>query len=104
MIASSSAIPDRRLGPPALSVPLYRLDDLGIRIQIKPVRETRKLALTFPLPSVDALYDKKPSPSGATLSATKGKATCSPCSRAGAGSTSSPPAAASAAPTSRTLA
>ncbi|MGS3176530.1 insulinase family protein [Aeromonas sanarellii] len=55
-----SAIPDRRLGPPALSVPLYRLDDLGIRIQIKPVKETRKLALTFPLPSVDALYDKKP--------------------------------------------
>lgn len=55
-----SAIPDRRLDPPALSVPLYRLDDLGIRIQIKPVKETRKLALTFPLPSVDALYDKKP--------------------------------------------
>ncbi|MGU5661610.1 insulinase family protein [Aeromonas sanarellii] len=55
-----SAIPDRRLGPRVLSVPLYRLDDLGIRIQIKPVKETRKLALTFPLPSVDALYDKKP--------------------------------------------
>ncbi len=51
---------DRRLGPPALSAPLYRLDDLGIRIQIAPVKETRKLALTFPLPSVDALYDKKP--------------------------------------------
>ncbi|MGE6209224.1 insulinase family protein, partial [Aeromonas media] len=33
---------------------------LGIRIQIAPVKETRKLALTFPLPSVDALYDKKP--------------------------------------------
>lgn len=55
-----STIPDRHLGPPALSAPLYRLDDLGIRIQINPVKETRKLALTFPLPSVDALYDKKP--------------------------------------------
>ena len=55
-----STIPDRRLGPPALSAPVYRLDGLGIRIQIAPGKETRKLALTFPLPSVDALYDKKP--------------------------------------------
>jgi insulysin len=55
-----SAIPDRNLGAPTLSVPLYRLDDLGIRIQIKPVKETRKLGLTFPLPSVDEYYDKKP--------------------------------------------
>ena len=47
------AIPDRRLGPPVLSHPLYRLDDLGIRIQLTPVKETRKLALTFPLPCVD---------------------------------------------------
>ncbi|WP_349922076.1 insulinase family protein [Aeromonas veronii] len=53
-------IQDRNLGEPTLSVPLYRLEDLGIRIQIKPVKETRKLALTFPLPSVDAYYDKKP--------------------------------------------
>ncbi|MCR6554993.1 insulinase family protein, partial [Aeromonas sp. CPF2-S1] len=35
------AIPDRRLGPPVLSHPLYRLDDLGIRIQLAPVKETR---------------------------------------------------------------
>ncbi len=41
-------------------MPLYRLDDLGIRIQINPVKETRKLALTFPLPNVDEYYDKKP--------------------------------------------
>jgi len=54
------AIPDRRLGPPVLSHPLYRLDDLGIRIQLTPVKETRKLALTFPLPCVDEYYDKKP--------------------------------------------
>ena len=39
-------------------MPLYRLDDLGIRIQINPVKETRKLALTFPLPNVDEYYDK----------------------------------------------
>lgn len=54
------AIPDRHLGPPVLSHPLYRLDDLGIRIQLTPVKETRKLALTFPLPCVDEYYDKKP--------------------------------------------
>jgi secreted Zn-dependent insulinase-like peptidase len=46
-------------GPPVLSHPLYRLDDLGIRIQLTPVKETRKLALTFPLPCVDEYYDKK---------------------------------------------
>ena len=51
---------NRNLGTPTLEMPLYRLDDLGIRIQINPVKETRKLALTFPLPNVDEYYDKKP--------------------------------------------
>ncbi|PJG58998.1 insulinase family protein [Aeromonas cavernicola] len=53
-------IVNRHLGTPTLTAPLYRLDDIGIRIHINPVKESRKLALTFPLPNVDAHYDTKP--------------------------------------------
>ncbi|TNJ05481.1 peptidase M16 [Aeromonas veronii] len=51
---------NRNLGTPTLTMPLYRLDDLGVRIHINPVKETRKLSLCFPLPNVDEFYDKKP--------------------------------------------
>ena len=53
-------IVDRNLGEPALTEPLYRQEDLGLRIDLVPVKESRRLSLTFPLPPVDAYYDRKP--------------------------------------------
>lgn len=47
--------------PPSMHhIPLYRDDDLKIRIAIKPLREIRRLSLTFALPNMDAAYRTKP--------------------------------------------
>jgi insulysin len=51
---------DRNLGIPTVEAPLYRLEDLGLCIEQTPVKESRRLSLNFPLPPVDAYYDKKP--------------------------------------------
>lgn len=53
-------IVNRNLGAPQLVVPLYRPEDLGIRVDIRPVKESRRLSVVFPLPSVDHLYRQKP--------------------------------------------
>ncbi|MGL5225171.1 MAG: insulinase family protein [Aeromonas sp.] len=55
-----AAILNRQVGSQSLTMPLYRLEDLGLRIQITPVKETRKLSLCFPLPNVDEFYHQKP--------------------------------------------
>ncbi len=55
-----SAIPCRSLPQPEITIPLYRPQDLAIRIQIQPVRESRKLVVTFALPGIDGFYRTKP--------------------------------------------
>ena len=55
-----SAIPYRALPSPNIDVPLYRPQDLALRIQIQPVRESRKLVVTFALPGIERLYRTKP--------------------------------------------
>ena len=55
-----TAIPDRTLPPVQISAPLYRAEDLGVRIVIKPIKDTRKLVVSFPLPGIDHLYPRKP--------------------------------------------
>lgn len=39
-----------------IAVPLYREQDLRLRIQIKPLRELRRLSVSFALPNVDSCY------------------------------------------------
>lgn len=55
-----SAIPEREISPHVIQTPLYRPQDMGIRIEIKPVRESRKLVVSFALPSIEPLYRTKP--------------------------------------------
>lgn len=41
--------------------PLYRPQDLGIRIDVAPLKQVNRLSLTFPLPAQQASYRHKPS-------------------------------------------
>ena len=43
-----------------ISAPLYREQDLRLRIQIRPLKELRRLSVSFALPNVDASYPTKP--------------------------------------------
>ncbi|WP_024871068.1 insulinase family protein [Tolumonas lignilytica] len=43
-----------------ITEPLYREQDLRLRIQIKPLKELRRLSVSFALPNVDADYQTKP--------------------------------------------
>ena len=43
-----------------LDIPLYRPEDLGLKIQIEPIKESRKLIISFALPGVEAFYRTKP--------------------------------------------
>ena len=52
-----SAIVNRQLGPVQLEVPLFRPQDLGLRIQIEPVKESRKLTASFALPNRITSYN-----------------------------------------------
>ena len=55
-----SAIPNHGTAHPGLQIPLYRPEDLGIRIEIKPIKENRKLVVCFALPSIEPHYPTKP--------------------------------------------
>ena len=54
-------LPDFTAQPekPSISVPLYREQDLGIFIGIKPVKELHRVNLTFPMPDMSYLYKNK---------------------------------------------
>lgn len=47
--------PDLSIGKPP-----YSAEELGVRINVVPLKETRVLSLSFPLESVQAYYQKKP--------------------------------------------
>ena len=55
-----AAIPNHGAPKAPIQIPLYRPDDLGIRIDIKPIKENRKLVVCFALPSIEPLYRTKP--------------------------------------------
>jgi len=55
-----AAIPCRNGAKPAVTVPLYRPEDLGVRIEIQPLKEQRKLFISFSLQAIDAYYRQKP--------------------------------------------
>ncbi len=55
-----SEIRNEALSNPPISVPLYREEDLKLRIQIKPLKEIRRLSVSFNLPNVDDKYKTKP--------------------------------------------
>jgi insulysin len=55
-----SAIPTRNRVRETIHQPLYRPQDLGLRIEIKPIKESRKLVVSFALPSIEPLYRTKP--------------------------------------------
>lgn len=55
-----SQIRNHALGKQQVTTPLYRPQDLGIRIQIEPIKESRKLIVSFALPGIEALYHLKP--------------------------------------------
>lgn len=55
-----SGIRRRVRQPESAAVPLYRPEDLGVRISIRPLKETRRLVVSFLLPSIDPLYETKP--------------------------------------------
>ncbi|MEW7865155.1 insulinase family protein [Aeromonas diversa] len=59
-VALFTPVLNRNLGAPAIAEPLYRPDDLAIRIEIAPVKESRRLSVVFPLPNLDHLYRQKP--------------------------------------------
>jgi secreted Zn-dependent insulinase-like peptidase len=42
-----------------LQQPLYRANQLGVRIQVKPLKDARRLIMAFALPSIDADYAHK---------------------------------------------
>lgn len=54
-LASDSSTPSIR----TISEPLYREQDLGVFIGIKPVKELHKLNLTFAMPDMNELYKTK---------------------------------------------
>ena len=43
-----------------IGIPAYRQEDLGVRINVVPLKETRVLSLSFPTESVQPYYKKKP--------------------------------------------
>jgi secreted Zn-dependent insulinase-like peptidase len=45
---------------PIITAPLYLPEHLAIKIAIKPVKEDRKLIISFAMPSIDHLYRQKP--------------------------------------------
>jgi len=55
-----SAVAQSSMATTPISMPLYRDQDLRLRIQIKPLKELRRLSISFALPNVDAYYATKP--------------------------------------------
>ena len=55
-----SSIPNRNLANKSLETPYLDDDSTAIMVHIEPVKEIRKLILSFPLPSLDKYYRQKP--------------------------------------------
>lgn len=59
-VNSFSALPQtREAKPKAITEPLYQEHQLGVWLQVKPVKEARRLIITLPLPSIDDDYPYK---------------------------------------------
>ncbi len=57
---SFSAVPAGAKPDLTIGVPAYRPKDLGVRINVVPLKETRVLSLSFPTESMQPYYKKKP--------------------------------------------
>lgn len=55
-----SAIPDRQRTAPETTEPLFVPGSLPAQLDIEPVRDTRSLGYTFPIPVVQQFYKSKP--------------------------------------------
>ncbi|UPQ87210.1 insulinase family protein [Vibrio sinaloensis] len=55
-----SSIPNHRLAGKSVLVPYCDQNSTSILVNVEPVKEIRKLILTFPMPSVDEYYQSKP--------------------------------------------
>ena len=53
-------IPNHQLRGKSIDVPIGTEDSTGILVQVEPIKEFRKLILTFPMPGMDAHYSVKP--------------------------------------------
>ncbi|MEL7290949.1 MAG: insulinase family protein [Pseudomonadota bacterium] len=55
-----SSIPNHHLAGKSVLVPYCDQNSTSILVNVEPVKEIRKLILTFPMPSVDEYYQSKP--------------------------------------------
>ncbi|EDP59201.1 insulinase family protein [Vibrio sp. AND4] len=55
-----SGIPNHQLRGKSIDVPINTEESTGILVQVEPIKELRKLILTFPMPGMDAHYSVKP--------------------------------------------
>ena len=55
-----TAINRHPVAPTGITVPLYRECDLRLRIQIQPIKELRRLSVSFAFPATDQYYQTKP--------------------------------------------
>ncbi|MCV5656157.1 insulinase family protein, partial [Escherichia coli] len=58
--AMFAGIPNHQLSGKSINVPIGTEDSTGILVQIEPIKEFRKLILTFPMPGMDKHYGVKP--------------------------------------------
>lgn len=59
-IEKFTAIPNHKLVNKEITAPYCQEDSTGILVNIEPIKEIRKLILTFPMPSMDQYYQSKP--------------------------------------------
>ncbi|MBY8273727.1 insulinase family protein [Vibrio fluvialis] len=55
-----AAIPNRHLANKTITEPFVTPEQTGVMIHVEPLKEIRKLILSFPMPSTDAYYQSKP--------------------------------------------
>ncbi|MCG6282820.1 insulinase family protein, partial [Vibrio diabolicus] len=55
-----SAIENRHLADKVIDEPFVTPEQTGLMIQVEPLKEIRKLIMSFPMPSTDAYYQRKP--------------------------------------------
>ncbi|MFA0520219.1 insulinase family protein, partial [Vibrio sp. 10N.222.55.E8] len=55
-----SSIPNHHLQGKKVEVPIVGELSTGIQVHVEPIKEVRKLILTFPMPNMDAHYGIKP--------------------------------------------
>ncbi|MYM65043.1 insulinase family protein [Pseudomaricurvus sp. HS19] len=58
--AHFAAVPKRKVRSHERDVPLFGSNTLPLRVQIKPVKEERRLTLAFPVPPTQRYYREKP--------------------------------------------